>query len=99
MEPKHGFECNLETQGYRDVINLPPRSTTTIRIPFVNPFITGIFVYHCHILAHEDRGMMQNLKVINPKTFRETRGLKETSINSWKLLASPLPRLPSQGDS
>ena len=65
------FICSLETQGYRDVINLPPHSTTTVRIPFVNPFITGVFVYHCHILRHEDKGMMNNIKVINPTGFSE----------------------------
>ena len=66
-----GIECELETQGYRDVINLPPHSETVVRIPFVNPFITGVFVYHCHILEHEDNGMMHNIKVINPKGYRE----------------------------
>ncbi len=63
------FECPLLPQGYRDVINLPPNSETTVRIPFVNPFITGPFVYHCHILGHEDRGMMNNLKVVNTKGY------------------------------
>lgn len=33
------YTCPLEPQGYRDTINLPPNSTTTIRIPFLNPFI------------------------------------------------------------
>ncbi len=65
----------LEPQGYRDMINLPPKSTTTIRIPFLNPFITGVFVYHCHILDHEDKGMMQNLKVIDPKSYKSTSSL------------------------
>ncbi|NEN90682.1 MAG: multicopper oxidase domain-containing protein [Okeania sp. SIO3H1] len=64
-----GEECPLKSQGYRDVINLPKNSVTTIRIPFVNPFITGTFVYHCHILAHEDRGMMNNIQVVNPDGF------------------------------
>ncbi|NES90262.1 multicopper oxidase domain-containing protein, partial [Okeania sp. SIO2B9] len=64
-----GWKCLLEPQGYRDVINLPKNSVTTIRIPFVNPFITGTFVYHCHILLHEDRGMMNNIQVVNPDGF------------------------------
>nr|WP_282433616.1 multicopper oxidase domain-containing protein [Okeania hirsuta] len=64
-----GYKCTLESQGYRDVINLPKNSITKIRIPFVNPFITGTFVYHCHILAHEDRGMMNNIQVVNPDGF------------------------------
>lgn len=69
----------LKPQGYRDTINLPPNSTTTIRIPFLNPFITGVFVYHCHILDHEDKGMMQNLKVIDPKNYKSTSGLVSNS--------------------
>ena len=70
-EDGDNFICPLETQGYRDVFNLPPHSTTIVRIPFVNPFITGVFVYHCHILGHEDKGMMNNIKVINPTGFSE----------------------------
>ncbi|NEO74446.1 multicopper oxidase domain-containing protein, partial [Moorena sp. SIO3H5] len=66
-----GSHCTLKTlkHGYRDTINLPANSETTVRIPFLNPFITGVFVYHCHILAHEDSGMMQNIKVVNPKSY------------------------------
>ena len=29
---------------------------------------TGLFVFHCHILAHEDRGMMQLVQVVNGHT-------------------------------
>ncbi|NEP59399.1 MAG: multicopper oxidase domain-containing protein [Symploca sp. SIO2G7] len=72
-----GTECELEPQGYRDVINLPKHSITTVRIPFVNPFITGIFVHHCHILGHEDRGMMNNIKVVNPDGY-EIAGVTPT---------------------
>jgi hypothetical protein len=32
---------------------------------------TGIFVLHCHILGHEDRGMMQLVEVISNKTLME----------------------------
>jgi FtsP/CotA-like multicopper oxidase with cupredoxin domain len=28
---------------------------------------TGEFVYHCHILAHEDNGMMAVIKISGPK--------------------------------
>lgn len=66
---KPKYKCPLLPQGYRDVINLPANSETIVRIPFVNPFITGPFVYHCHILAHEDSGMMNNLKVVNTKGY------------------------------
>ena len=28
--------------------------------------ISGEFVFHCHILSHEDKGMMGLIRVINP---------------------------------
>jgi FtsP/CotA-like multicopper oxidase with cupredoxin domain len=37
-----------------------------MRTRFVD--FTGEFVQHCHILAHEDRGMMQLLEVASNKT-------------------------------
>ncbi len=43
-------------QGWKDTVNVPANQTVTIRIP-VRDF-TGKSVYHCHILDHEDLGMM-----------------------------------------
>ncbi|MGD9525571.1 MAG: multicopper oxidase family protein [Pseudonocardia sp.] len=41
---------------WQDVVNVPARSDVTLRIAFEN--FTGRTVYHCHVLDHEDRGMM-----------------------------------------
>jgi FtsP/CotA-like multicopper oxidase with cupredoxin domain len=41
---------------WRDVVDVPARSEVTVRIAFDD--YTGRTVYHCHILDHEDRGMM-----------------------------------------
>ena len=30
---------------------------------------TGMYVQHCHILAHEDRGTMQLLEVVSNRTI------------------------------
>jgi FtsP/CotA-like multicopper oxidase with cupredoxin domain len=54
---------------YLDTINLPywsgtgPYPSLTLRMDFrgVTP---GDFVYHCHILAHEDAGMMAMIRVL-----------------------------------
>jgi len=35
----------------------------TLRMDFRDPSIIGEFVYHCHILAHEDAGMMARIRV------------------------------------
>lgn len=52
--------------GHQDIVNLPVGSTVKILIPFTNPVIVGKFVFHCHIVAHEDLGMMQTVEVTDP---------------------------------
>ncbi|HEY1883190.1 MAG TPA: multicopper oxidase family protein [Candidatus Cybelea sp.] len=56
-----------------DTVTVPPmRYTHTAGTPgaaivlmdFRNPAIRGTFVYHCHILDHEDGGMMASIRVI-----------------------------------
>lgn len=47
-----------------DTFRLPPKGTFTLRTYF-RPDATGKTVYHCHILPHEDTGMMGTL-LINP---------------------------------
>jgi suppressor of ftsI len=48
---------------HRDVVDVPIRGEVKVVIPFTNPLIVGQFVYHCHILAHEDKGMMATIEV------------------------------------
>ncbi|ESP99526.1 Multicopper oxidase mco [Streptomyces sp. ADI96-15] len=48
-----------------DTFRLPPDGEFTLRTYF-RPDITGKTVFHCHILPHEDNGMMGNL-LISPK--------------------------------
>lgn len=45
-----------DVPGWKDTVNVPAGATVTIRVPFAD--ITGRTVYHCHILDHEDQGMM-----------------------------------------
>jgi FtsP/CotA-like multicopper oxidase with cupredoxin domain len=37
--------------------------SVTLRMDFRDPETVGTFVYHCHILDHEDHGMMAKIKV------------------------------------
>jgi len=46
---------------WQDVVNVPARSSVRVRIAFDD--FTGKTVYHCHILDHEDRGMMGLIEV------------------------------------
>lgn len=46
----------VDSASWQNVVNVPARSRTTVRIAFDTH--TGRTVYHCHILDHEDNGMM-----------------------------------------
>ena len=41
----------------------PAYPSVKLRMDFRNPDIVGTFVYHCHILEHEDGGMMGRIQV------------------------------------
>jgi len=46
--------------AWKDVVLVPARSRRRIRTLFED--FTGLAVYHCHILDHEDLGMMGTLE-------------------------------------
>lgn len=47
--------------GLKDVVLVLPGERVRVLMKFENH--TGIYLYHCHILEHEDLGMMQNYRV------------------------------------
>jgi FtsP/CotA-like multicopper oxidase with cupredoxin domain len=47
--------------GWKDTVNVPAGAWVRIRIPFRGH--RGRTVYHCHILDHEDQGMMGTIEV------------------------------------
>jgi FtsP/CotA-like multicopper oxidase with cupredoxin domain len=58
----------------RDTIDLPywdgkspEYPSVKLRMDFRSPDILGTFLFHCHILEHEDGGMMGSIKVIPQK--------------------------------
>lgn len=59
---------SVPNNGVQDTITIPYMTKGTpgkvkILVPFTNPEMVGMFVYHCHILGHEDAGMMANICV------------------------------------
>ncbi|MSR75590.1 MAG: multicopper oxidase family protein [Planctomycetes bacterium] len=57
----------LATPVWRDTVNVPQAGTVTVKIPFDD--FPGPTVLHCHLLTHEDLGMMTiiNTVVTPPK--------------------------------
>lgn len=49
--------------GLQDTALVPPGGNVTLWIPFTERHTIGKYVFHCHYLAHEDRGMMANIEV------------------------------------
>lgn len=52
----------IDPPTWQNVVNVPARSSTVVRIAF--DAYTGRTVYHCHILDHEDHGMMGVIDVV-----------------------------------
>jgi FtsP/CotA-like multicopper oxidase with cupredoxin domain len=55
----------------RDTVNVPYYKSTELSYPsvrlrmdFRDPRVVGTFVYHCHLLEHEDGGMMGTVRVV-----------------------------------
>jgi suppressor of ftsI len=53
----------------RDTFSVPPATADgpgvlRVMIPFTDPVIVGRFVYHCHAVDHEDKGMMGIIQVV-----------------------------------
>ncbi|HTP40196.1 MAG TPA: multicopper oxidase domain-containing protein [Steroidobacteraceae bacterium] len=55
----------------RDTINVPFQTpgmqgypSVKIRVDFRDPNAVGLYVYHCHVLDHEDNGMMGLIQVL-----------------------------------
>jgi FtsP/CotA-like multicopper oxidase with cupredoxin domain len=63
------IEVNGEAKpfsGYVDTIRVPERGQVKLILPFTDPIIVGHFMFHCHVLKHEDGGMMGNIQVYDP---------------------------------
>ncbi|TFC25196.1 multicopper oxidase family protein [Cryobacterium sp. TMT1-3] len=52
----------VDSAIWQDVVNIPARSIVRVRIAFDD--FSGRTVYHCHILDHEDAGMMGIIQAI-----------------------------------
>jgi len=48
-------------EGWKDVVLLMPGERVKVLMKFED--FTGLYLYHCHILEHEDMGLMRNYRV------------------------------------
>lgn len=57
---RDGKEPPKNERGFKDTVLINPNEKVRIIIKFT---LKGIFMYHCHILEHEDQGMMGQFQV------------------------------------
>ena len=55
------LSAGFTDEGLKDVVLVLPGQRVRMLMKFED--YTGIYLYHCHILEHEDLGMMRNYLV------------------------------------
>jgi suppressor of ftsI len=51
----------LRRPEWMDTVNLAPNESLDLIMDFTDPVIRGVSVFHCHLLRHEDKGMMAKI--------------------------------------
>ena len=44
-----------------DTVEVPVEGNVDLMMDFTDPIIRGVSVFHCHLLSHEDKGMMAKI--------------------------------------
>jgi len=88
------YGLKVDEPFLRDTVNVPfwdgksaVYPSVKVRIDFRDPNIVGTFVYHCHLLEHEDGGMMGLIRV-EPRDGSATP-LKQSSKTHRPLCGAP----------
>ncbi len=77
---------------WRDTLFIPPGATYTIRARYQD--ISGKSVLHCHILDHEDQGMMMSIELVNPNVIGPpATGAGAAKVAALTPVSQPAPAL------
>lgn len=69
--------------GWKDVVHVPPMGVVRVITRFDDFADAEMpYMYHCHLLMHEDEGMMGQFLVVDPNSVNETEP-SEPSIALW----------------
>jgi FtsP/CotA-like multicopper oxidase with cupredoxin domain len=95
----NGKPVPVEQRQFLDMIQVPywdgsgPYPSVTVRMDFTGPDV-GDFVYHCHILGHEDNGMMATIRVLpNTASTNPTNSKAVTAASGSKVTGAPKANL------
>jgi suppressor of ftsI len=52
----------LKNPGWLDTANVPVHGSIDLMMDFTDPIIRGLSLFHCHLMNHEDKGMMATIR-------------------------------------
>lgn len=58
---ENALRGGIHDQGWTDTVLVLPGETVRVQVTFSEH--PGLYLYHCHILEHEDMGMMRNFRI------------------------------------
>lgn len=61
VTPPNSVREGVIDDRWRDTVLVLPHDTVRLQMRFTR--YSGLYLYHCHILEHEDAGMMRNFRV------------------------------------
>jgi suppressor of ftsI len=50
-----------DSPEWLDTVNVPVQGSVDLVMDFTDPIIRGMSLFHCHLLSHEDKGMMAKI--------------------------------------
>lgn len=82
----NGVAPSPEMAGYHDVVLVPAGNGNVRFIAVFNDHSNDSvpYMYHCHMLTHEDDGMMGQFLVVNPSS-----SVPENETKGWKVYPNP----------
>ena len=87
LDRSNGLAPGPEEDGWKDVVLVPPYDSVRFITKFTDFSDTAIpYMFHCHILMHEDDGMMGQF-VVSPNAL----GVNEIKNNNNLILLYPNP--------
>ena len=67
-DPGNTLREGLVDAGWTDTVLVLPGESVRVQVTFTTH--PGLYLYHCHILEHEDMGMMRNFRVVPAREQR-----------------------------
>lgn len=88
---RNGIAPPINEQGRKDVVLIKPMETIRFITQFTDFANDSVpYMFHCHMLAHEDDGMMLQFEVVDKTTSTEIKNRKSLKVNVYP---NPLPEI------